>query len=132
MAGIQVHILTPDGARFEGEASGVVMPGVLGSFEVRQKHANLVSTLEVGQVKVKTADREVFFAISGGTVEVSNNHVSLVVESAETVDEIDRERAEKAKERALARLTDKDMDRSRAKRALERAENRLKLLLTHA
>lgn len=132
MADIKVHILTPDGARFEGDATGVVMPGVLGSFEVRHNHAAIVSTLEIGQVKVKSEKEETFFAISGGTIEAADNEVSLVVESAERVDQIDRERAEKAKERALQRLNDNDMDKVRAQRALERAENRLKLLITHA
>jgi F-type H+-transporting ATPase subunit epsilon len=67
------------------------------------------------------------YAISGGTIEVNANVVSLIVETAESIDEIDKSRAEEAKERAIANLHDSDKDRERAKIALAKAENRLKL-----
>lgn len=126
---LNLSVLTPDGAKYEGSINGVVMPGVLGSFEVRKNHAPIVSTLEIGVVRVKTDNEEIKMAISGGTAEVNANKVVLVVESAEKVDEIDRERAEKAKERALKHLSDTEKDKQRARRALARAENRLKLLI---
>jgi F-type H+-transporting ATPase subunit epsilon len=126
---LNLSVLTPDGAKYEGSINGVVMPGVLGSFEVRKNHAPIVSTLEIGVVRVKTDNEEIKMAISGGTAEVNANKVVLVVESAEKVDEIDRERAENAKERALKHLSDTEKDKQRARRALARAENRLKLLI---
>lgn len=129
MSSIQVNILTPDGSKYKGEALGVIVPGVLGSFEVRHNHAPIVSTLDVGPVHLKTDKKAVHYAISGGTIEVNANVVSLIVESAETAEEIDKARAEEAKQRALANLHDTEKDTTRAKRALARAENRLKLLL---
>lgn len=129
MSSIQVNILTPDGSKYKGEAEGIIVPGVLGSFEVRHNHAPIVSTLEVGPVLLKADRKATNYAISGGTIEVNANVVSLIVESAETAEEIDKHRAEEAKKRALANLHDTDKDASRAKRALARAENRLKLLL---
>jgi F-type H+-transporting ATPase subunit epsilon len=127
MSTIQVNILTPDGAKYNGEATGIIVPGVLGSFEVRHNHAPIVSTLEVGPVRLKTDNKIMLYAISGGTIEVNANVVSLIVETAESIDEIDKSRAEEAKERAIANLHDSDKDRERAKIALAKAENRLKL-----
>jgi F-type H+-transporting ATPase subunit epsilon len=129
MSTIQVNILTPDGSKYNGEAEGIIVPGVLGSFEVKHNHAPIVSTLEVGPVQLKTNKKTIPYAISGGTIEVNANAVSLIVETAESLDEIDKARAEEAKERAIANLNDSDKDAIRAKRALARAENRLKLLL---
>jgi F-type H+-transporting ATPase subunit epsilon len=129
MSTIQVNILTPDGSKYNGEAEGIIVPGVLGSFEVKHNHAPIVSTLEVGPVQLKTNKKTIPYAISGGTIEVNANVVSLIVETAESLDEIDKARAEEAKERAIANLNDSDKDAIRAKRALARAENRLKLLL---
>lgn len=126
---LNLSVLTPDGAKYEGSINGVVMPGALGSFEVRKNHAPIVSSLEIGVVRIKTDNQEIKMAISGGTAEVNANKVVLVVESAEKVDEIDQERAIKAKERALKNLSDTEKDKQRARRALARAENRLKLLI---
>lgn len=132
MSTITVQILTPDGSKFDGEATGVIVPGVNGSFEVRFNHAPIVSTLEIGSLKLKTTDSAHMFAVSGGTIEVNNNKASIIVESAENAEEIDLERAEKAKERALKYLKDAEADKLRAKLALLRAENRLKLTLSNA
>lgn len=131
MPSIQVNILTPDGSKYKGEAEGIVVPGVLGSFEVKYNHAPIVSTLEVGPVQLKTEKKTIPYAISGGTIEVNNNVISLIVETAESIEDIDRTRAEEAKDRALANLNDSEKDAIRAKRALARAENRLKLLLSN-
>jgi len=130
MSSIQVNILTPDGSKYKGEAEGVIVPGVLGSFEVRHNHAPIVSTLDVGSVYLKTDKKSTVYAISGGTIEVNANVASLIVESAESAVEIDKSRAEEAKQRALANLHDSDKDTARAKRALARAENRLKLIIS--
>lgn len=131
MPSIQVNILTPDGSRYNGEAEGIVVPGVLGSFEVKYNHAPIVSTLEVGPVQLKTDKKTIPYAISGGTIEVYNNVISLIVETAESIEDIDKARAEEARDRALANLNNSEKDAIRAKQALARAENRLKLLISN-
>tara|TARA_R100001244_G_C5136066_1_gene126891 strand:+ start:26 stop:193 length:168 start_codon:yes stop_codon:yes gene_type:complete len=47
------QILTPEGSLFEGDVTGVKMPGTEGSFEVKANHAPIVSTLEEGDVLVR-------------------------------------------------------------------------------
>lgn len=76
------QILTPDGALFEGEVTGVKLPGTLGSFEVKFNHAAIVSSLEEGEVLVRKSDGDQIFTITGGFVEVNNNKLTLLAESA--------------------------------------------------
>lgn len=124
------QILTPEGSLFDGEVTGVQVPGTQGSFEVKTLHADIISTLEVGRILVRKADgSEEPFSVSGGFVEVHNNTLTLLAEAAEAVDEIDLERAREAKDRARERLDSEDpqIDRERAREALERAENRIRL-----
>ena len=83
MSTFHAQILTPEGAVFEGEVTGVKMPGTLGSFEVKFNHAPIVSTLTEGDVLVrveKNSDKH--FNITGGFVEVNQNNLTLLAESA--------------------------------------------------
>lgn len=81
MAGFQAQILTPNGSLFEGEVTGVQMPGVMGSFEVKANHAPIVSALEEGNVLVRKDDGDMNYTISGGFVEVAKNKLTLLAES---------------------------------------------------
>ena len=76
------QILTPEGSLFEGDVTGVKMPGTEGSFEVKANHAPIVSTLEEGDVLVRKSDGETNYKISGGFVEVAENKLTLLAESA--------------------------------------------------
>jgi F-type H+-transporting ATPase subunit epsilon len=86
---MNLEILTPEKKLFSGEVYGVQMPGVVGSFEVLEKHAPLVSALRAGRLKVLKDKQNhfVFFEIQGGFVEVLNNNVTVLVEGARAVDE---------------------------------------------
>ena len=79
------------------------------------------------EVKVLSNNKEDYFAISGGFAQVSKDKVSLLVESIELKDEIDKERSNESLKRAQSRLKDKTMDQARAGLALARAKNRLKV-----
>lgn len=130
MNSFKAQILTPEGSLFDGEVTGVRVPGEMGSFEVKTLHANIISTLEVGEILVRKANgEEQQYAVTGGFVEVVDNILTLLAEAAEPVEDIDVERAKDAKERARKRLDsdDPDIDKERAEKALERAENRIKL-----
>lgn len=130
MNSFQAKVLTPEGTLFDEEVTGVRVPGEMGSFEVKTLHANIISSLEVGEILVRKATGdEQRFSVTGGFVEVVDNKLTLLAEAAEPVEEIDVERAKEAKERAQKRLDsdEPDIDKVRARKALQRAENRIKL-----
>lgn len=130
MNNFEAQILTPQGSLFDDQVTGVQVPGTLGSFEIKTLHASIISTLEIGRILVRRAEgEELFFAISGGFVEVHDNKLTLLAEAAEPVEDIDVDRARAAKERAEERLEsdDESIDDERARKALERAQNRIKL-----
>jgi F-type H+-transporting ATPase subunit epsilon len=137
---LTVDIVVPDQHVFQGTAEIVRAPGVEGSFEVLKDHAPMIAAFGVGMLIVKTDDAHRFadmfddriiFATSGGFLEVLNNRVTVIAETAEPASEIDVERARNAEERALRRLGEqKDpVDKSRAEEALERARNRARVAM---
>lgn len=81
MSIFKAQILTPNGSLFEGDVTGVQMPGVMGSFEVKANHAPIVSALDEGTVLVRKTDGDVNYNISGGFVEVAKNKLTLLAES---------------------------------------------------
>jgi len=126
----KLEIITPRSIVYQADATSVSAPGVKGGFQVLYNHAPFLSALETGVIKVKDATgNDASYATSGGFVEVKDNKVVVLVESAELPGEIDVERAVAARDRAIQRLKSKspDVDVERARAALIRALNRLRL-----
>ncbi len=128
MAGLFLEIITPSKKVFGEKIKSVTIPGTKGSFQVLINHAPLMSTFEIGHLKIDTGEKLLIFATGGGTVEVLSNHVLVLADSIEAPEKIDVDRALQAKERAEKRLAlkEKDLDLPRAQAALARALNRLK------
>ncbi|ADY52895.1 ATP synthase F1 subcomplex epsilon subunit [Pseudopedobacter saltans DSM 12145] len=78
-----LEILTPDKKVFDGNITSVTVPGTQGSFEVLNNHAPIISTLEKGKVIVRNGSNEQKFLITGGVIEVINNKIILLAESAQ-------------------------------------------------
>lgn len=129
MTDISLEIISPSKTVFQGQVTSVNVPGTSGSFQILKNHAPLVSTLEIGELRISIEDQKRYFAISGGTIEVLNNKVLVLADSVEDVEEIDLDRAIESKERAEKRLSEKnpDIDVERAKASFLRAMNRIKL-----
>lgn len=133
MSVLQVDIVAPDGEVFRGAAERFRASGVEGSFEVLPNHASLLTTIEVGSIHVTMPNGDrIVFATSGGFVEVLNNEVIVLAETAEPAEEIDVERAQAAEQRALEDLEDEEgeIDQVQAEEALERARNRLRVAIS--
>jgi F-type H+-transporting ATPase subunit epsilon len=125
-----LEIVTPSRTVYSGEVLSFTAPGFEGSFQILFNHAPFLSSSGIGAVKIVEADGKIVHcATGGGFVEVKSNKVILLAESAERSDEIDVNRAAKAKERAAERLgkKEKSIDFDRVQLALLRSINRLKI-----
>ncbi|SHN54608.1 F0F1 ATP synthase subunit epsilon [Desulfovibrio litoralis] len=125
---LQVEIVTPDRLVLDEKADYVSATGIGGEFGVLPNHVPYLTALKIGSLYYKANGKNHYAFISGGFAEVSDNKVTILAESAELVEQIDLERAKKAKERAEKRLASKeDYDQSRAEIALQRAIIRISL-----
>jgi len=132
MKELKVEIVTPSKIAFEGNVKSVTIPGTKGNFQVLFNHAPLMSSFEVGFIKIEDAsENQTNYATSGGTVEVLNNKVIVLAESFESKEDIDITRAEEARNRAKKRIKkesgESNIDLARVEFALKRAINRIKL-----
>jgi F-type H+-transporting ATPase subunit epsilon len=125
----QLEIVTPEKIVVKDVAEEVQIPGKSGYLGVLPGHAPLISELAVGKITYKIAGVEHHFSVAWGFAEVLPDKVTILAETCERPGEIDRSRAEKAKQRAEDRLKSgsTDIDYPRAAHALERAETRLQV-----
>lgn len=125
----KLEVVTPDRVVLsDDEIVSVVAPGSEGYLGVLANHAPMMTQLKIGKLDFRRADDKAgSMAISGGFLEVFENAVTVLAESAELAEEIDVSRAEEAKNRAEERIAAKgdDMDVERAQLSLQRALNRI-------
>jgi F-type H+-transporting ATPase subunit epsilon len=128
MAEINLEIITPEKIIYKDSVDSITIPGTKGMFQVLKDHAPLMSTIEIGVITLKKSDENTYLTTAGGTIEVLNNNVLILADSVEVIDDIDIDRAERAKTRAeenLKRKKEKEIDGVRAELALKRAINRI-------
>ena len=128
MALLHLEIVTPDQVVLDTFVDYVGAPGVDGEFGVLAGHIPLLTALQIGKLYYRVDGKETDVCVSGGFVEVADNKVSVLAQSAELCDNIDIERAKAAKKRAEERLAasqKNEIDQMRAELALKRAITRL-------
>ena len=130
---IQLVIVTPERQLLSHSVVEVTLPGAEGELGVLPGHAPLITELGIGELRYKTAEGALSepIALIRGFVEVLQDRVTVLAETAERPEEIDIERAKAALERAEKRIAagpgTQDIDWDRATAALQRAMIRLKV-----
>lgn len=123
-----LEIVTPEKMAFNGKVEEVTIPGTEGEFGVLRGHASLLSSIETGELSYTREGKKTYYAVSTGYAEVTSGKVTILVETADRADAIDKERARRAMENAesrLGHLSKEDDDREAAKAALAKAKVRL-------
>ncbi|HMQ80122.1 MAG TPA: ATP synthase F1 subunit epsilon [Ignavibacteria bacterium] len=126
---IHLEIVTPGRIVFTGEVKSFTAPGIEGMFQILRSHAPFISTIIPGSVKFTSqGDETRNFVTSGGTVEVHNNHITMLAESIIPVEDIDIAQAEKEKTEAERVLESKEpgLDKDAAKHMLLTAKAKIK------
>jgi len=130
MATLRCEVITAERVLYADDVNMVLAPGAWGQLGILPKHAPLITSLTMGELIIrKEGEEDVHIAIHGGFMEVRDNRVTVLADTAERAEEIDIARAEAAKARAEALLkrsvSDEEFERARA--ALRRASLRLKV-----
>ncbi|MCG2775352.1 MAG: F0F1 ATP synthase subunit epsilon [Desulfobacterales bacterium] len=125
MGRLFLEIVTPEKIVVSQEVDSVVAPGTDGEFGVLPGHIHFLTGIVPGELRYNTGAGKESMAVTTGFAEVSNDKVSILVDAAEKISEIDVERARQAMERARERLgkdrRTEDIDNLRAEAALRRA-----------
>ena len=121
---IKLELVTPYKRVLSEEVDEVTAPGTIGEFGVLPDHTSLLTTMKVGELSYKQDGQTFYVAVNWGYVEVEDNVMTVLVETAEPADQIDVERARAAlgrAEEALKKLSSEDKNFKIMEAALERA-----------
>ena len=125
-----LNIIAANRVFFSGKCSSVNVPAHDGQEEIMAHHENMVSAVENGVLKFKKDGEKDYetVVVGAGFVETINNRVTVLVETAERPEEIDKVRADEAKERAQEQLRQKQsiQEYYHSRASLARAMTRLK------
>lgn len=126
---LHLEVVSAERVVYSDEVDMVIAPGMEGALGILPRHAPLMSVLTIGELRIKKGTEETPLAIGGGFLEVLNDRVTVLADSAERADEIDEAEAEEAHQRALRLLSDRsNLDSAAAlENALRRAQVRLKV-----
>lgn len=123
----ELNMLTIDGKKYTGEVSRVSLPTSDGIRTILANHMDIVVPIEIGQIRLIRENEREDVAVSEGIFKFSDNAGHLFVRTYEFADEIDTERAERAKNRAEEQLKTEEDSREmiEAEYALKRAITRI-------
>ena len=124
---LTLEIVTPERRVLSVTADEVRAPGALGGFGLRQDHEPFMTALEPGRLTYVEGGREHHYALGGGFLQVAENRVIVLADTAEAAQEIDVARARRAFEESqerLLKMTEQDehyaLEAARVKRAAAR------------
>ncbi len=126
-ATFELEIATPERLVLKEDVKDAQIPAKEGYLGVLPDHAPLLSEMGIGELKYTSGSGPKTLVVSGGWVEILENHVRVLADTAERADEIDVARAQKALERANERVNKPtaELDIARALNAMKRAQARL-------
>ena len=127
---LKLEMVTPYKRVLSEDVDEISAPGTLGELGILPGHTPLLTTLKVGELTYKQDGETKHVAVNWGYVEVEEDTVTVLVETAELADQIDLERAKAAlgrAEEALKNLTPEEKDFKKMEAALERAVIRIQV-----
>ncbi|KAB3530898.1 F0F1 ATP synthase subunit epsilon [Alkaliphilus serpentinus] len=128
-----LQIITPHRIFLDDKVERVIIRSTEGDFAILHDHIPMVTPLRIGKMTIINEGKSREAAMAGGFVHIDLDKTVVMLDAAEWPDEIDVNRAKKAKERAEDRLKNNhgNIDQIRAEIALNKALNRLNLVEKH-
>jgi len=126
-----LEVVTPEKIVYSGAVDEVTIPGTEGEFGVLRGHEPFLTSVDIGELYFLSGGKKINYAVNVGYAEVTGSKVTVLIETAERFDAIDKDRALKAKEKAesaLTQLAKEHDDYEKMRLALARAINRISVV----
>ena len=104
---LKLEIVTPDAKTYSEDVDMVTLPGAEGEMGIYPMHVPLMTQIVAGEISVRKDGRDFFLAVGDGFAEITGDHVAVMTDMAIMAENIDEAKAEEARRRAEARLSEK-------------------------
>jgi F-type H+-transporting ATPase subunit epsilon len=125
---LMLEIVTPEKMVFSDKIEEVTIPGAEGEFGVLRGHEAFLSAVDIGELNYIKDGKKTYYSVNTGYAEVTSSKVTILIETAEKSDSIDKDRALQAKDKAesrLSQMTKEDVEYEIMRAALARAIARI-------
>jgi len=125
---LMLEIVTPEKMVFSDKIEEVTIPGAEGEFGVLRGHEAFLSAVDIGELNYIKDGKKTYYSVNTGYAEVTSSKVTILIETAERSDSIDKDRALQAKDKAesrLSQMTKEDVEYEIMRAALARAIARI-------
>ncbi len=114
-ATLKLEIVTPEAKTYSEQVEMVTLPGIEGEMGIYPQHVPLLTQITPGEIIVRKGGQEFFLAVGEGFVEITGDSVAVMTDMAIAAENIDEAKAEEARRRAEARLSEKIDDEEAAR-----------------
>ena len=114
MATLKLEIVTPEAKIYSEDVDMVTLPGVEGEMGIYPMHIALMTQVTSGEIVARKDGQDYYLAVGEGFVEITGDRVAVLTDMAIKADDIDEQKAEEARKRAEARLSEKLSDEESA------------------
>ncbi|HEX8974181.1 MAG TPA: F0F1 ATP synthase subunit epsilon [Patescibacteria group bacterium] len=132
---IKLKITTPEKIVFEKEVDQITLPVLDGQVTILPGHRSYIAALKAGEIMLKSEGKEMELAVSGGFIELHDNVLVVLADTAEHAAEIDVKRAEEARDRAEQLKQEKvsmdEVEYARVAAAIEKEAARVRVARKH-
>ena len=106
-ATLKLEIVTPEAKTYSEDVDMVTLPAVEGEMGIYPQHVPILTQISAGEVIVRKGGQDYFLAVGEGFVEITGERVAILTDMAIRAENIDEAKAEEARKRAEARLSEK-------------------------
>jgi F-type H+-transporting ATPase subunit epsilon len=103
---LKLEIVTPDSKTFSEDVDMVTLPAAEGEMGIYPMHVPLMTQIVAGEIAVRKGGQNFYLAVGDGFAEITGEHVAVLTDMAVRAENIDEGKAEEARRRAEARLTE--------------------------
>ena len=114
MATLKLEIVTPEAKIYSEDVDMVTLPGTEGEMGIYPMHIALMTQVTSGEIVARKGGQDYYLAVGEGFVEITGDRVAVLTDMAIKADDIDEQKAEEARKRAEARLSEKLSDEESA------------------
>jgi F-type H+-transporting ATPase subunit epsilon len=132
-ATLKLEIVTPEAKTYSEDVESVTLPGIEGEMGVFPQHVPLMTQIVSGEIAVRKGGQDYFLAVGEGFVEITAERVAVLTDMAIRAEQIDEAKAEEARQRAQARLSEHidDEEAARVNASLAQALAQIRVKRRH-
>nr|UEQ11896.1 ATP synthase CF1 epsilon subunit [Kumanoa mahlacensis] len=129
---LKIRVIAPDRTVWDASAEEVILPSSTGQLGILKDHIPLLTALDIGVMRVRIDKEWTPIVLLGGFAEVENNKITILVNGAEEISEIDIDLAQKNLEEANSQLAEaiSNKDKIEATQNIRKARARLQAIAT--